>query len=389
MKLGKNVETANDMAQALMERGGLRNCLVTIGHIEKDEQTVIEKQLPKISTLFDFEFHTSGMVVRRHSRIGPGKNLELKKVFPSDTFKFKIVAAFGEEIQFDDNIDISYCKPPREKLISQMKNGLQPKSEEPSSSSSAPATVSKLFSCDTEFCSKKYIRELDLIHHQIESQCTIPAKTQETGEYFGELHFNRHGLNAEQSGLSGRNHRYLATYLQTLIEREVPEEVGYLEPTVEELTEMGFALEKKGGNPRHDQGVTAFLTDIYNTGKLTGKPMSATQAVIEIRTALLDDGKTLRFSNPETQWLEFSQVKSYFGRLHAKEKAKEKKGKKLDEPSDANVEEAAADYEQICTVQTEEEAIEKIIETEDQTENRSIHPFMVIPIFILNFDGLF
>ena len=57
VKLGKNVETAQDMALALTERGGLRNCLVTIGSVEKDEKTVIEKQLPKISTLFDFEFH--------------------------------------------------------------------------------------------------------------------------------------------------------------------------------------------------------------------------------------------------------------------------------------------------------------------------------------------
>ena len=335
--------------------------------------------------------YSYGMIVRRQSRIGPGKKLELKKAFPSDVYKFKIVGAFGEIIPFDDKIDASYCKPPRDKLISQSKNGLQPKSEDPRSSSSTTASVSKLFSCDTEFCSKKYIRKSDLISHQIDSQCTLPVKTQETGQYFGELHFNRYGLNSEQSGLSGRNYRYLATHLQKLTEKDVPEEIGYLEPTVEESTEIGFAFEKKAGNPRHDQDVTAFLTEIYNIGKMSGKPMSATQAVIEIRTATLEDGKTLRFNNPETQWLEFSQVKSYFGRLHAKErnKSKVKKGKNDEEPTEAHIQEAGLDYEQICAIHTEEEAIEKIINTEDQTENRSTHPFMVKYIKDkLNFFGM-
>lgn len=180
--MGQNVESPHDMALALTQRGGLRNCLVTIGSVEKDEKTIIEKQLPKISTLFDLEFHPFGMVVRRQSKIGPGKKLELKKAFPTDAYKFKIVGAYGEMISFDDNIDISYCKPTNDKLICQPKNGLQPKSDNPDNLSSTPkAPVSKLFSCDTEFCSKKYIRKSDLTHHQIDSQCTLPVKTKDTG----------------------------------------------------------------------------------------------------------------------------------------------------------------------------------------------------------------
>ena len=198
------------------------------------------------------------------------------------------------------------------------------------------------------------------------------------GEYFGELHFNRYGLNCERSGLSGRNHRYLSTYLQTLDETEVPAEVGQAQTTIEESSEIGFALDRLGGNPRHDPNVMAFLTEIYNNGKTTGKPMSATQAVLEIRNAVLQDGVTLRFSNPETQWLEFSQVKSVFGRLHAKDKAKVKKQTKADEePSEANVEEASDDYEQMVNVTTEENVIDELIKTEDAAENRTVHPLMV------------
>ena len=184
-------------------------------------------------------------------------------------------------------------------------------------------------------------------------------------------------MNSEQSGLSGRNHRYLSTYLQTLTETEVPPEVGQAKTAIEESSEIGFALERLGGNPRHDINVIAFLTEIYNNGKMTGKPMSATQAVLEIRNAVLEDGVTLRFSNPETQWLEFAQVKSVFGRLHAKDKAKVKKQKKADEPSEDHIEEASNDYEQMVAVVTEEKIIENIINTEDAAENRSTHPFMV------------
>ena len=175
----------------------------------------------------------------------------------------------------------------------------------------------------------------------------------------------------------GGKSRYIATHLQELQETSMPEGFGYIEPPIEESHEFGFACESKKTFVRHDKAILEALEVIYKRGEETGHTTSAIQAHKLLCNATLEDGITRKFERKKIP--EPSQIKSVFGRMHAKQEAKKsKKGGEDDEPSEANIEESANDIELKNAHIATAIAVKKVVASQDDQKDRvSQHPFIV------------
>ena len=380
------MENAQDLASALTLRGGIQNVHVSIGTCHNIKKDMKNQQIPKILSLNDFEFLDTGISVRRYSNIGRGKLIKVEERHQTAFYDFWIVTKDGMTKFNRDTIDIGLCSPPKAKPIEIKSCGVaeeEAPKEAPMDPKVGTNSKSPVFHCENEFCRRKFIREKDLIYHQISGVCSIPIKTQSTGDTILSFHHNRYAM--KETGPRGKTNRYLATYLQTLDEKSIPEGMGYLEPNLEESNERGFACEKSRSVVRHSNEILDALRVIYDRGTETGHTTSAQVAHSMLLKATLDDGTTRKFARKTIP--EVSQIKSLFGRWKAKAEAlgnrKIQSGEKQDEPTQSNIEEATADYELMHHHNSTAAAIKQIIAGQNEPQNRTIHPFMVCIIFYL------
>ena len=186
--MGFDCVSPEQFAKGLMLEGGIQNTLVMFGQIKTIETSVErpKNQIKNITKLLDFEF-SDGLHVRKNSMIGNGKKIMVESVEPDAIYDFSIVLPGGNFVKYDGNISSDLCRPQKEKLISQRKNGLnpqpwmEPQSEIEPTTPTEPKTSKRLWHCEKELCSMRFLRQSDLLFHNAEGQCSIPVKTQTTG----------------------------------------------------------------------------------------------------------------------------------------------------------------------------------------------------------------
>ena len=308
---GKDVVSAEDIFQGMHHGYGMRNAEVCVAVNDKQKSSLQGKKVKNFSNYHSFEFRENGVQAWRYYGIGEG--ILLPYVNPSFTCKgFSVQKSFSKT-ETIKRTNVGKSKPRSDRMFR------------------------NLFFCDVEGCSQVFEKQIDY-----ESHCL-------NGDHDMEK--------SDNSSMDQVRKKYVAMMkmsspkgpMMVTDEGESPHNVSMNMacaeiPVMESFSKPGYALPVRAYF-RYNTRQTEILYRLFIEGEKSGKKVTATQAVDEIRKLL-----------PVDEFVKVKQVKSLFSRWSKKYRQGElnitdANAEEADEDED-DEDESAVNYNDAIRIQT-------------------------------------
>lgn len=302
----------------------VKNTITMIGTVE-NAVPIAGGQMKGISSLNDFHFEPTGIRAWKQSKIGEGKLYNIERRTQPAIFVGCIVKP-GRKIPLAEKTKTD-CTPSNFDWIPQIDKKTEVNNESLMEMETSTLmqhmdeVQNKVFHCKNEQCTRRFFRLRDKLAHDklvddnnCLSKCDIPKKTMSIEDQAFEIHRRKFDTSNLKPLGDANNSRHQGNIVTPLTETEVPEEL--LEDYEEIEDKEGDALQIKNRKKGMSLPVKQYLTEAYHKGNETKRKMKAILARDYIRNAEDDDGNPL-FGKEDIKITE-AQIKSFWGRLHAK-----------------------------------------------------------------------
>ena len=376
--------------------------LVYSGHIENAEKLKLspkQRQIDKISELYDFEFNDTGVIVRKASGIGHGKQISLKPLHQPAEYKCSIhLPTDNTMIPVDQFTNAKHCLPkvtPRlmkfqgdtEEVEATDSEGdditidneevsetLEDKSKTEPSLEDDIRMEGSLYLCPVRGCVCVFKSIDRLRQHKQGRMCKIRLrKRSATGELKYKW-FTQWQLNAELLQ-AGRKNPYLMTHKEELQPIELPVEIPPKDTKLEEVYDQGYALPKTRKVTRFAKEVIAFVEEKFFEGQASKQKYRP--EIIEHMMQTEKINGQLRIKSAD--WISATQINGICSRIVAGLKDQKKKKTEI---SDEDEEEASADLANQAQEQIKNDLFDHLQSTHG--DGWTVHPFTVSDLFNAN-----
>ena len=404
MNRGGNASNSMEFATAISSSAGVANCLVLHGGTkEKTPNPLVA--IPNIKDMNDFQFYSGGILVRKSSGYGTGKNIDFRNTANEH---FRVKTEFKGDIMDEEKLD--NWRSPRSTLIPFKKPGQKEDQKENESEiedvdNLKTADVSQqgtLYRCSQSPCVAHFIRSdrrdvhmLRGIHKILKPHPTMKGKV--TAMYisaFGVGSFEKFNLKQKEA-------RSMMLHLQDLPFAEVPSQLEQADTPLananapfKTLYPPGFALRQPSKRTTFTQEQLLFVEEKFNQGRpSTAKKAQPEEVAQQMREATFedDDGTTRARFSPEF-WLSEDQIRNLFSKMALDIRVGEIQDAQNDPPVDDFTAEAAqaTDEEQgnLFDANMESDAINEVrkLSMQDTDEDSTGHPIMVRFTLIIYLD---
>ncbi len=361
-----NASTPAEFAECISCEDGITNVLVLLGQIETKNVLDKEQSIPNITKYHDFEFHDSGMLVRRHSKVGRGKAIRLFEVPPAAEFIYNVVGRH-------DNL-----RPLHQKLLQYHFVGEREDREETEGQpedAHDPSWVKvdgAVFKCNKmEGCCAEYLHLSCLQNHLAGANCIIKEQLVSDAERVTAMYVGKHGISRRDRPATTRDARRFVHRVQNVPFVEVPPAIPRVKTVIQETYKEGFALHQSKKHTRLTEKQESYLKEHFLAGQKSGRKVKANHVEHEMRRAKSGDPPTFIFSPDE--WLTEKQIMRYFSKLAASLK----KNTRLMEPTEAEVDEAEESLEIEVQAAEKEQLFDEINQGGDDRDEDDPHPITV------------
>ena len=237
-----------------------------------------------INQLTTFEFHDTGILVKKAAGIGEGLLLPISKVLEKtihdcsiqNVFDCQIVQNGGQCTTFDSNMDPRLCSPANVKVAKIKKevpvetSDTEQEEEVVDESGDQGALkvlrVGRLHKCN---CSKEFITKRNYERHVNEGSCLGCSGKREMSivDHLKRNFFAKFREEAIEDFALTENMRYFRTNLERLEPIQLPNFTPTEDFDEEKWFCMGFALAPKEKNAKISSVVKAFVLDCFNKGQ--------------------------------------------------------------------------------------------------------------------------
>ena len=302
---GNNIESAEQMRDAILSSGGLPSVQVTVSGPPQSAFPAIG--LESVSAISNIEYTEKGLLVWRAYKIGPGKLIRWETL----NIQLNVEAPLLSEVEhgsFEEKANFKTIRSKKPRSPSKQADSTDPCDSLSSDESSSEESNVRLFSCPEEGCIKRYQHCSSLQRHL---DC-------------------------------GKHHRVIEK--ESLLDRAI---AGYSErldlqsggvPTIQTETVHKLQAGKAGGGPFSPMGwalrssqvkrarFTAsqkdYLTKKFDLGEKSGQKANPESVARAMMTARDIEGNRLFASD---EFLTSKQVASFFSRLAAKRRLEQLK----------------------------------------------------------------
>ena len=396
MNRGGNASNSLEFATAISSSAGVANCLVLHGGTTEETPNPAVA-IPNIKDLNDFQFHSGGILVRKSSGYGTGKNIDFRNTAVEH---FRVKTEFHPcDIMDEEKLD--NWRSPRSTLIpfkmpGQKEDQKENESEIEDVDNVKTADVSQqgtLYRCPQSPCVAHFIRSdrLDVhmlrgIHKILKPHPTIKGKV--TAMYisaFGVGSFEKFNLKQKEA-------RSMVMHLQALPIAEVPSQLEQADTPLananapfKTLFPPGFALRQPSKRTTFTEDQLLFVEEKFDQGRpSTAKKAQPEEVVQEMREATFEDdnGNTRARFSPE-HWLSEGQIRNLFSKLALNIRVGDIQDAQNDPPVDVITAEAAQataeEQGNLFDANMESDAINEVkkLSRQDTDEDSTGHPITV------------
>lgn len=294
---GHDVETAQQMVEAINSAGGVPGVRVTLCG-QQITDTPFPEKLDGISLLNNVGYSKDGITVWKAYSTGPGKTLPLS-MFSDISSSYQLPQLNTEADALQDSQKVTFTNVKARKRKSKSK---QPADcsihDDENESGEETLEEPSLFFCPEAGCVKSYQKLSSLEKH---------------------LDYGTHKYALERETLYDKAMLYYAAKLEEGASTDVPtvtQDIHVTEsPTP--VQPMGWALKSTKQNKRFSKKQKEYLLDIYNVGENTGQKADPASVSRAMRKARLPTGEPV-FNGEE--YLSTQQIAGFFSRVTAKKK---------------------------------------------------------------------
>ncbi|KAL9962183.1 hypothetical protein ACROYT_G031264 [Oculina patagonica] len=292
---GNNIESAEEMKDAILSAGGLPSVNVTVSGPPEPE-TFSAIMLEGVSAISNIEYTDEGLIVWRAYKIGPGKLIQWDNLdFQSNTELPGLSAV--DSVTNGQKANFTTIQSKKPKIPSKQSDTPAPSDSPSSDESSSDESNVSLFSCPEEGCIKRYQRFSSLQRHL------------DCGKHHRAIE-NESLLDRAITGYSER------LEVQSGIVPNIPTEVPKPRPTGSVSLPMGWALRSSQvKRTRFNTSQRNYLTKKFDLGETSGRKEDPDAVARAMMTARDSEGNRL-FTSAE--FLTSKQIASFFSRLAAK-----------------------------------------------------------------------
>lgn len=286
---GENVTTPFDMKKAIMNGSGVAGCQCAVVEVDRKNQTMTSHNIKGITNINNLAFEDNEIIAWHSFNVGIGIKMKREDVLKNEQLDtgLIILSDFEEPLTTSGSISSNRTRNYSE--------------------TSSPHT--SIFHCSELGCNQKF-SSYQLLQEHIHLDRHVPEKTSTYDEI-------RH-LWSE----SCHSNLFSSTQLvQIGTDRHTIEDPNL---SVKKL-QQGWALKKPRKFARFSAKVREFLQRVFQEGEESGRKAMPIEVSQRMRSLRNEDGEKI-FSPDE--WLQPSQVNSYFGRLSLNSKSSDIK----DEP---------------------------------------------------------
>ena len=395
MNRGGNASNSMEFATAISSSAGVANCLVLHGSTTEETPNP-QVPIPNIKDLNDFQFHSGGIVVRKSSGYGTGKNIDFRNTAVEH---FRVKTEFNCDIMDEEKLD--NWRSPRSTLIpfkmpGQKEDQNENESEIEDVDNVKTADVAQqgtLYRCSQSPCVAHFIRSdrrdihmLRGIHKILKPHPTIKGKVT-------AMYISAYGVGSfEQFNLKQKEARSMMLHLQALRVDEVPRQLEQADTPLananapfKTLFPPGFALRQPSKRTTFTEDQLLYVEEKFDQGRpSTAKKAQPEVVAQQMREATFedDDGNTRARFSPEF-WLSEGQIRNLFSKMALDIRVGEIQDAQNDPPVDDIAAEAtqATDEEQgnLFDANMESDAINEVkkLSRQDTDEDSTGHPIMV------------
>ena len=402
MNRGGNASNSREFATAISSSSGVANCLVLHGST-KEKTPNPQVPIPNIKDLNEFQFHSGGILVRKSSGYGTGKNIDFRNTAVEH---FRVKTEFNCDIMDEEKLD--NWRSPRSTLIpfkmpGQKEDQKENESEIEDVDNVKTADVSQqgtLYRCSQSPCVAHFIRSdrrdvhmLRGIHKILKPHPTMKGKVT-------AMYISAYGVGSfEQFNLKQKEARSMMLHLQALKIAEVPSQLEQADTPLananapfKTLFPPGFALRQPSKRTTFTEDQLLFVEEKFDQGRPSAAKKAQPDVVAQqMREATFedDDGNTRARFSPES-WLSEDQIRNLFSKMALDIRV----GEIQDAQNDPPVDDFAADAAQatneeqgnLFDANMESDAINEVkkLSRQDTDEDSTGHPIMVR----FNFDNV-
>lgn len=287
---GHDVETANQMVDAIQSSGGVPGLNVSLCDSVLSPSSAAQVKLDGVSTVANIEYGSTYIRQWKAYGIGPGKKIPLSKINIAANFQIARLSTCSAG-NMCDQFSAVKSRTATTSIASQS-------SREDPPPISLPSESSELYACPEEGCTKSYQRFSALQKH---------------------LDCGKHVRALESETMLDKAIRGYAARLEgqfTSVPQFGDNTTSTNAPARQSRLQMGWALKvAQTSRARFSDKQRQFLTNKFLIGETSGQKVSPQQVARSMITARDETGKR-RFSSAES--LTAKQIASFFSRLAAK-----------------------------------------------------------------------
>ncbi|KAL9966690.1 hypothetical protein ACROYT_G024802 [Oculina patagonica] len=292
---GNNIESAEEMKDAILSAGGLPSVNVTVSGPPEPE-TFSAIMLEGVSAISNIEYTDEGLIVWRAYKIGPGKLIQWDNLDFQPNTEVPGLSAV-DSVTNGQKANFTTIQSKKPKIPSKQADTPAPSDSPSSDESSSDESNVSLFSCPEEGCIKRYQRFSSLQRHL------------DCGKHHRAIE-NESLLDRAITGYSER------LEVQSGIVPNIPTEVPKPRPTGSVSLPMGWALRSSQvKRTRFNTSQRDYLTKKFDLGETSGRKEDPDSVARAMMTARDSEGNRL-FTSAE--FLTSKQIASFFSRLAAK-----------------------------------------------------------------------
>ena len=288
---GHDVETANQMVDAIQSSGGVPGLNVSLCDSVVSPFSAAQVKLYGVSTVANVEYGSTYIRLWKAYGIGPGKKIPLSKINIPVNFQIARLSAGSAGKEVCDQFSAVKSRTATTSITSQSAREHPPPT-------SLPSESSELYICPEEGCTKSYQRFSALQRH---------------------LDCGRHVRALESETMIDKAVRGYAARLEgqfTSVPQFREDTTSTDAPARQSRLQMGWALKPaQTSRARFSDKQKEYLTNKFLIGETTGQKANPAQVVRSMITARDETGKRV-FSSAE--FLTAKQITSFFSRLAAK-----------------------------------------------------------------------
>ena len=359
-----DASTPFGFAKCATTHGGVVNTTVMIGHLTQEHDPP-DTEIKGITEFNHFVFEEDGVRVKKHSKMGDGKFLELSKAEMPEKFSYEIWQS--EEGQGKRTSYKPFKKPGSVEKVDEA--ATEKKEEDLLPEEGEENDMGGTFQCPNELCDERFKTNLERELHCLSKQCSLTVK-----QYVSKLWTSQFSVSMF-GNLTKQDKNAMPYFLTPYEVKKVIETIARLLLDFEPVFCEGFALKKRKPNKKFTLDQEAFVKGEFDKGEAKkSRKVTPEQVVKRMRREKIPDpenpGQMIhRFGKSE--WLTEAQVKGLYSKY---DKLRTEKGK-----------EATMSVDETTSLSTNydhhayHDAIANLVDqaNEEQPISEQDHPFIV------------